>query len=409
MPKTILLCSNIYPPYSVGGAELIASYHAKTLLQMGHKPIVFAGCDDPRRPHYTVYKDSVDGVSVYRIQLANADFDAHLVNFFHPEIDRQFEILLQKHRPSVVHMHNIIGLSAGMIRAAKAHGARVVITLHDFWGICFKNTLIDVEQKICDNFSRCRDCQKEFRDGLRTLPIRMRNDFLALQFAEVDAFISPSQYLANMYIKAGIPPHKMHVIWNGLDVDRFAGIVKKPSNGKVRFSFIGYLGEHKGVIIILDAIMLLKDYPALHMNVVGDGHLRAHLEQQVQKRGLSDKVRFWGKVPHSEIERVFSETDIQLLPSVWPENQPVSITESMASRTPVIATRLGGIPELVRDGQTGYLIDPSSPAALVNAMQHFLQFPEDIPAFGERAGQVISGNTFANQVQRILELYEQIG
>jgi glycosyltransferase involved in cell wall biosynthesis len=124
---------------------------------------------------------------------------------------------------------------------------------------------------------------------------------------------------------------------------------------------------------------------------------------------MTSKVRFWGKVKHAEIEKVFCETDVQILASVWPENQPVSITESMACRTPVIATRLGGNPELVRDNQTGYLVDPGSPADLAHAMSRFLDSPADISAFGEQASQLISENTLANQVRRILNLYERIG
>lgn len=405
----ILLCSNIYPPDFIGGAELIASYHAKTLKQMGHQPVVFAGRCDPRIVHYAVSQDSVDEVPVYRVNLTNADYDTRLVNFFHTEVDRQFEALLQTWRPDVVHMHNIIGLSAGMIHLAKLYGARTVMTLHDYWGFCFKNTLIYVDQKICQDFSRCRDCQDQIPDGARALPIRMRNDFLALQFAEVDAFISPSRYLAGQYFQAGIPPHKMHVISNGLDVKRFARIAKTPANGMVRFSFIGYLGEHKGIYTVIEAMTLLKDRTSLRLNIVGDGHLRSQLEQLVREKDLESKVRFWGKVEHAEMEKVYCETDVQILASIWPENQPVSITESMACHTPVIATRLGGSPELVRDEQTGYLVDPGSPVSLAGAMSRFVDFPLDISAFGERAAQLIGANALAGQVGRIVDLYEQIG
>ena len=245
----ILLCSNIYPPDFIGGAELIASYHAKTLKQMGHHPVVFAGQCDPQLSHYAMTLDPVGEVPVHRVNLTSADYDTRLVNFFHPEVDRQFEALLQVFRPDVVHMHNIIGLSAGMIHLAKLHGARMVVTLHDYWGFCFKNTLIYADQNICRDFSRCRDCQNQIQDGARAIPIRIAGtSFIALQFAEVDAFISPSHYLAGQYLKAGIPPHKMHVIPNGLDVKSFSRMIKTPANGMVRFSFIGYLGRNfKGI------------------------------------------------------------------------------------------------------------------------------------------------------------------
>jgi glycosyltransferase involved in cell wall biosynthesis len=359
--------------------------------------------------HYAVTHDTFEGVPVHRVQLSCDDFDSRLVNFFHPPVDRQFEDLLVKCRADVVHMHNMIGLSLGIVHTAKRLGVPTVMTLHDFWGFCFKNTLIDADNRICEDFSRCHECQKEIADDQRVLPIRMRNDFMALQFAEVDAFISPSQYLADTYVRAGIPKHKIHVISNGLDVDRFSRIVKERAHGMVRFTLIGYLGEHKGVQTVLDAVALLKERGSFRVNIVGEGHLRPALERQVQERGLSGLVKFWGKVKHAEIEAVFRETDVQILASVWPENQPVSITEAMACRTPVIATRLGGNPELVRDGQTGYLVEPGSPADLARAMCRFLDAPGSISAMGEQGFRSIGGNTLSNQVQRIVDLYEQIG
>ena len=409
MGKTVLLCANLYPPNFVGGAELVVASHARTLQQMGHKPFVFAGRSEPGLPHYAVAHDTYEGVPVYRVQLSGDDFDLRLVNFSHSPVDREFEDLLVKCRPDVVHMHNLIGLSVGIIHAAKRHGAMTVMTLHDFWGFCLKNTLIDAHNGICEDFSRCYECQGEIIDNQRALPMRMRNDFIALQFAEVDAFISPSQFLADTYVRAGMPRHKMHVISNGLDVDRFSRIVKERASGFVRFTVISYLGEHKGVQTVLDAVTLLKERGSFRVNIVGEGHLRPMLERQVQERGLSGLVKFWGKVQHSEMETVFRETDVQILASIWPENQPVSITEAMACRTPVIATRLGGNPELVRDGQTGYLVEPGSPGDLARAMCRFLDVPESIFALGEQGFRCISENTLSNQVKRILELYEQIG
>jgi len=409
MSKNVLFCSIFYPPNFVGGAELIAAHQAKTLQQMGHQAVVFAGRTEAGLPHYAVDHDTFEGIPVYRVQLSRDDFDSRFVNFYHPAVEREFEDLLVKSRADVVHMHNMIGLSLGVIHTAKRLGVPTVMTLHDFWGFCFKNTLIDARDRICSDFSRCHDCQSEIADGGRALPIRMRNDFMALQFAQVDAFISPSQFLADTYVRAGIPRRKMHVISYGLDVNRFSRIVKARANGLVRFTLIGYFGEHKGVQTLLDAATLLKERESLRVNIVGDGHLRAGLERQVQERGLSGLVKFWGKVKHSEMESVFRETDVQIMASIWPENQPVSITEAMACRTPVIATRIGGNPELVRDGQTGYLVEAGSAWDLAQAMCRFLDAPGSIPALGEQGFQCIRGNTLSNQVNRILDLYEKIG
>ena len=406
MAKTVMICSNLYPPEFMGGAELIASEQAKALQRMGHRVVVFAGMRQLRLPHYALVEDSFDGIPVYRVQLAQSDFDSGQVSYFHPQVERHFENLVRQYQPDVTHMHNLTGLSVGMLTAAKRSGCRVVLTLHDFWGFCVKATLIDFESRVCRDFSRCEQCQSVVFDGNQALPIRTRNNYIATHFSAVDAFISPSRYLAAAYVKAGIPADKMHVIRNGVDVERFSRIQKEPAAGLVRFTFIGYLGEHKGVRIILQALNRLRNRPRLHLNVVGDGHLRFQLEQEVHARGHSGRVKFWGQLPHDRIEDAFRNTDVLLLPSIWPENQPVTITEAMACRTPVIASCLGGVPELVRDGETGYLIEPGSSAALARAMRQLLDHPHRIATFGERAGESISENTLSKQIEHVATLYD---
>jgi len=121
---------------------------------------------------------------------------------------------------------------------------------------------------------------------------------------------------------------------------------------------------------------------------------------------LEQKIKFWGKVDNRQLEEVYAETDVIVLPSIWPENQPVSITEAMAARRPVIASRIGGIPELVDDGKTGYLFDPGDARQLASRMMEFISHPERIHAFGESAHKKILGNTFEERVRLILKVYD---
>src|SRR5208337_832744 len=116
--------------------------------------------------------------------------------------------------------------------------------------------------------------------------------------------------------------------------------------------FIGYLGEHKGVHVLINALRRI-DKRRMTLNIAGDGALMDTYRQQVRSLGLEDTVKFWGKV--ADIERIYAQTDVLILPSIWPENQPLTIIEAMSSGIPVIASDIGGIPELVDDGIDGYL------------------------------------------------------
>ena len=405
MAKTILICANVYPPNFIGGAELIAHYQARLLKQRGYNVIVFAGDSAEGSARYSVRQDYYDGLPVFRVCLHPQDYSADFVNFSHPVIDAHFNTLLDAFSPDVVHMHNIIGLSAGIIHAAKRKRVKTVLTLHDHWGFCYKNTLIKKNNEICQDYSRCAECLPFITDGAgRNIPIRMRRDFLMLQLSDVDTFISPSLYLAGAYVRAGIPIERVKVIWYGIDVAKYSSIVKKQRSGKVRFTFIGRFGLHKGINVILDALDLIQFRDRVEVNLVGTGELTSYLQQRVEKSGMPS-VRFWGMVDNSRIEEVFRETDVLILPSIWPENQPVTITEAMASRTPVIASAIGGIPELVTNEYNGYLFSPGCAEELAEKMSEFVIRPERIERFGENGFQTIKDNSFEHQVNKICSIY----
>jgi glycosyltransferase involved in cell wall biosynthesis len=240
------------------------------------------------------------------------------------------------------------------------------------------------------------------------MPIAERNSLVRRHFLNVGAFISPSFYQAQAQVSAGLPIGRVHVIANGIDVQRFSRVAKTPDVGRLRLTYIGYMGHHKGVGNLIAALALMEEPSRFHLNLVGDGALREQMREQVIAAGLIDSVRFWGRVDPSAIETVHAQTDVLVLPSVCPENQPVSITEAMACRTPVIASRIGGIPELVADGETGWLFEPTRPADLAAKIKWFLDHPPRLQEMGEKGSEKIVDQTFFNQAEKILRLYSRL-
>lgn len=406
MGKKIVICCNVYPPNFIGGAELIAHAQAKILKEFGHDVVVFTGDTQGWHTRHSMRREVYEGLTVYRVCLTSEDYPSDRINFFHKEVEEHFQKILDEFSPDIVHFHNIIGLSVGLIHIAKQKGIKTVMTLHDHWGFCLKNTIMKHGGEICRDFTRCEECMPSFSDeNGNNLPLRMRQSFIALQLQDIDAFISPSRYLADAYICAGLPAHKFHVIWNGIDVRKFMTINKIKSPGSTRFTFIGYFGAHKGIHVLLEALQYL-DKDRYILNLVGDGELLAEYKNKVQSAGLECSVKFWGKI--KDIKDAYAQTDVLILPSIWPENQPVTITEAMAAKIPVIASNCGGIPELVEDGETGLLFEPGNDLDLARKMLDIIQNPEKIRSFGENAYQKIRANTSDNQVKKILELYDHI-
>ncbi len=155
MPNRVLVCSNYYPPTFIGGAELIAHQQALTLRELGWEVVVFAGDPPGKAARYTRRRETFEGLRVHRVGLAQADFDPEFANFSQPAVEREFEAVLDAERPDVVHFHNLIGLSIGLIRVARRRGLKTALTVHDHWGICHNNTLMKRDMEICTDHTRC--------------------------------------------------------------------------------------------------------------------------------------------------------------------------------------------------------------------------------------------------------------
>ncbi|PLZ70282.1 glycosyltransferase family 4 protein, partial [Fischerella thermalis] len=410
MLKTILVCTNFYPPFFIGGAEIIAHHQACLLKKLGYEVVVFCGKHDDSLRQYSLIRETYDGIIIFRTILHTPNYQIG-ENFHNSAVDDLFDGVVEEVRPDVVHFHNIICLSLGIIYRARQRGIRTVLTLHDYWGFCYKNTLLKEQEQVCGDFSKCRECLPDLTDSRgQLLHIRMRQDYIALQLAKVDRFISPSSYLASTYVKAGIPAHKISIISNGVNVERFSRVVKVPTKGPMRFTFIGHLGFHKGVHVLIKAMELLRKRGYLGnlcmVNIVGSGEMADQVAKFVKENRLDFAVKLWGKVDHSQIETVYECTDVLVTPSIWPENEPVTILEAMAAGIPVLASALGGNLELVRKGVTGYLFESGNAQMLAEKMVEMAQNRNHIEIMGRNAHEQVAEDTLNNYVQHIVKVYQ---
>ena len=110
-------------------------------------------------------------------------------------------------------------------------------------------------------------------------------------------------------------------------------------------------------------------------------------------------VKFWGKIPN--IEEAYAHTDVFVLPSIWPENQPVTITEAMAAHIPVIASDCGGIPELIENGKTGFLFAPGNAMDLAAKMDELIHHPGKMQLFGDAGYHKIKNFTITLRCKRL--------
>lgn len=402
--KRVITVSNYYPPIFIGGAEIIAHNQGKTMNEENlARVLAFSVQVEDSDSYGNLTLEEFEGIPVVRISVTGDRFDSDGINFFDKKVNKAFEELCKLIHPEVVHCHNIIGTSLGIVDVAKRFGAKVCITLHDFWGICYKNTMSDNSGDLCTNFLACEKCKSCLTKEGINIPIGVRKAYFRRTFEKIDAYISPSQYLADTYIRAGVDCHKMIVLWNGIDVDRFVLLNKIPSV-KIRITTVAYFGKHKGIETLLRAIAILNRIDVI-LNLVGDGVEKENYKNLATELGILQQLRFWGRIPNTEIDKAYAETDIYCLPSVWPENQPVSITEAMASGIPVVASKLGGNEELVQDGVTGLFFKAGDAADLANKLEFLIENEAARSEYGKAGREAICQNTYKNRVNKLMGIY----
>jgi glycosyltransferase involved in cell wall biosynthesis len=210
----------------------------------------------------------------------------------------------------------------------------------------------------------------------------------------IDCIVAISESIGSQLRAGGIPGSRIRTIYEGIDLTPYSESRPPRSLEPFRPSVVGtlaYLSREKGFYFLVEAAALIPEVERrIRFVIVGDGECRGELEAQVRKRGLEDCFEFAGfqHAPAKYLDRF----DIFVLPSLS-EGLSSSILSAMASSLPVVATEVGGIPELIRHGQNGLLVAPGNAAALAAAIQDLVEHPEKAAMMG-RSGRALLQERF---------------
>jgi len=239
--------------------------------------------------------------------------------------------------------------------------------------------------------------------------LNKKHNFLRKVMASfIQRYISVSEDLHLWLINSvGIPKSKALMIQNGINTERFN--VPKTESEKLRLAIVARITPVKDHLNLLKAFALLNNKLGKaampELAIVGDGEQRAELENYCQEHGL-DTVFFLGA--RDDIEHILSQTDVFVLSSIA-EGIPMTILEAMSAKTPIVATKVGGIPEVVDEGKEGFLVDKSNAEALAQGLLHYIKQPELILEHGENArNKVLNKFNEKHMVQAYLEQYKAL-
>lgn len=180
----------------------------------------------------------------------------------------------------------------------------------------------------------------------------------------------------------GIPEHKIPCIYVGIDIQRFAPPHNQIHGSSFRFVAVGRLAKQKNYPLLLTAFSALHSrHPNSKLIIVGDGELKADLENMTIELGLSDSVEFTGNIP--DVETRLWEAEAYVMSSDY-EGLPQTVLEAMAAGLPIIATKVGGVVDVVKDGENGILVECGGEAELIAAMEKVIQSPQLCKIFSEK-------------------------
>lgn len=286
-------------------------------------------------------------------------------------------------RPELAHLHITYGqITASILAPLRRAGIPIVQTLHEYRLACPVSTFVSAGRL-------CEACQP--RRFWRALPRRCNRGSLArtlvsvsesylaraLGAAEVDLFLTPSEFLRQKMIAHGIPAGRLLTLPNFVDSARLA-----PARGPgEHFLYAGRLERLKGIFTLLDAAAEERELP---LYFAGEGEARAELEARVRAEGLRH-VHVLGHQDAPTLASLVARARAVIVPSEWYENLPLAVLEAMARARAVIGTRIGGIPELVSEGETGWLVEPGDAAALAARLGHAARNGAECERLGQRA------------------------
>ena len=322
--------------------------------------------------------------------------------------------IITQYNLNIIHVHNFNSFIPWYLQ--KITGLPLIYHQHDYSRIC---PTIDNQLVMKNNF-----CLGEYgiRTCMKCLYIRGHNTFGAFAHTlnnrlgqrclkSANALICLSKDAADLHSKILESPSYMTHIYNIAD-PALLEVAQKLQNSSPPTKiilFVGRLVPGKGIETLLDAAdgLIKRDHTVI-FKIIGNGPLRQQISNEVDKRNIKENFQLLGIKTDLELWKQYANARAVVVPSTWPEPFGRVILEAYSFKKPVIASQVGGIPELVRDGETGILFAPGDPEQLQDALYYILDNQKAAVSMGRQGYEMLKQFLPSKIIPRLLELYKKI-
>jgi len=358
----------LFPPKRLGGTEIAAYNIAKHLATRSHHVHVITSLDKG------LSKESIeDGFHIHRVSRQKVKF-LGIISYW-----LKVFWLLKKINPDIVHTQSI-GAGIPGVLAKKILKRPYVV-----WG----------------------------RGSEIYLPWRFKEVISKLVLRNADAVIALTEDMKREIRK--ICDKDIYVIPNGVDLERFENLSRENIRRKLEITneqkiviFAGTLRPIKGVKYLIQAMNIIRQKNTkASLMLIGDGEERQSLEELVKESNLGDCVTFVGQVPNEEVLEYMAASDVFVLPSLS-EGFPLVILEAMASGLPIVATKVGGLPEIIKEGDNGFLVEPKDSVEITEKVLLLLQGKELRQRIAKNNRQRAKDYAWAKVVDSVEQVYQKV-
>ncbi|NCN22333.1 glycosyltransferase family 4 protein [Candidatus Falkowbacteria bacterium] len=329
------------------------------------------------------------------------------------EAKRKFKKLVKDFKPDIIHLHNIYHhISPSILSVARRFKIPVVMHLHDYKLICPNHTLF-VGGKNCDScrghkYFNCvkKRCLKNsfFASLLVALEMYIHHRVLKIYQKNIALFIAPSEHMKKTCLDFGwdkIAKDKFVVVYNSYSPELI--LTQGDLNADFQEDYLlyfGRLGAEKGIDTLLNALPATGET----LKIVGSGEEDTKLKLKVESLKL--RVEFLGYKSGEELRLLITKAKAIVMPSIWQENMPLSLLEAMSLGKTVIASRIGGFPEIIEDGLSGFLFEPGNfrdLASKINALKNY-----NLNLIGLKAKDRVKDLSPDNNLKEIIKVYSSL-
>lgn len=396
--------------YLKDGASRSYFETARLLTEQGHE-VAFFSMNHPDNFFTSWRKYFIDQVNYDNVKGWRATLQSSLKIIYNRQAVRNLEKLLKDFRPDVAHLHIIYHqLSPAIIRVLHKHHIPIVMTLHDYKLISPNYMLFNkgrISYKACGGKYYQVIYNKAIKNSylksiLAAVEAYVHNRILKT-YNLIDCFIAPSSFMKSMCTRYGIPAHKVVVLPHFIPPDFLNMQLKSESVRDDYLLYVGRLSEEKGIASLLRAIAIL---PAeIKLKVVGSGPQKKYLQSLTNELKLTDRVEFIGNTDSSTVAKLMQKARYTVVPSIWLEVFGYVALESLAQGTPVIASRIGALPEIIKDGINGFLFTSGDSQELAQTIKQAYKIVLDLQVQSQQISYKYSAQS---HYQALLNLYRQL-